>query len=227
MEALTFLTPELKSFLSDYGYVLLVAGIFLVGQILVKFLFFRGYPSEASEFEEARSCVFSPLDMDERSYGPQHLRYPLGRHILSVSSRYFLLSFFAIFCLGILYAGFIYSGARETSLPEKAVYIGIIGAAVIYVLFQMTKGIDLYERGMILRNILGHRMYLYDDLSNLYFTSERISKSSQVWFVWRVPVVVLRFRNGKTISLSGLYYSQIKEKMKKLEQNLVYEEKGR
>lgn len=224
-ETLTFLTPEQKVFVADYGYLFLIVGILMVGQILLKQFFFRGYQEPVSEEADQRSLIFSPLDIKEEKYGPPNEQYPLGRRILSVSSRYVLLSFFVIFCLIILYLGFIYSAARVTSLQEKVVYIGIIGAAAAYVLFQMTKRIDLYERGLILRNLFGHQMYLYDELSDIYFTSERVSKPGKVWFVWRVPVVVLRFRNGKTLSLSGLYYSQIKEKMKKLEQNLVHEGK--
>lgn len=223
VETLTFLTPEQKAFVADYGYLFLIVGILMVGQILMKQFFFRGYQEPISDAPDHRSLIFSPLDIKEEKYGSPNEQYPLGRRILSISSRYFLLSFFVLFCLGILYLGFIYSAARATSLQEKVVYIGIIGAAVIYVLFQMTKRIDLYERGLILRNLFGHQMYLYNELSDIYFTSERVSKPSQVWFVWRVPVVILRFRNGKTLSLSGLYYSQIKGKMKKLEQNLVHE----
>lgn len=223
LETLTFLTPEQKIFVSDYGYLFLIVAILMVGQIVMKQIFFRGYQEFTPEESDHRSRIFSPLHIKEESYGPPDGQYPLGRRILSISSRYFLLSLFVIFCLVILYLGFVYSAARETPLQEKLFSIGIIGAAIIYVLFQMTKRIDLYERGLILRNLFGHQMYLYNELSDIYFTSERVSKPSKVWFVWRVPVIVLRFRNGKTISLSGLYYSQIREKMKKLEQNLVYE----
>ena len=210
---------EPLDFIKEYWYMILLTVAIGVGQLAQKFNLLPWQKKEMPK-DLDHDLVFAPLD-GKGDRGPADSEYPYGPRIDRIGSRYILLTlgvllFFGIFAVSLKFSDF-------GSTTEGKVSLAIIGSAGLYLAFQMTRRVDLYERGFVIRHLFGKRAYFYDEIEEIIFTSERVSKPSKIWFVWRVAVVIFQMKDGRTLEMSGLYHSRLKSKMTRLDQNLVQE----
>ena len=208
-----------------YWWVILIVAVF-VGQWVQKWRYNHLSQNEEN-FTGNYSVIFAPVDLIEKN-GPIDQQFGFGPRISRIGSQKIFLALQVIFFFGVVFLALRYLPLENlVGDQEKMISFGIIGAYGLYVLYRMTKQIDLHEGGLILRSLFGSSGYSYESIYNLNFTHKinRV-RGDVVWWIWKIPVVILELHSGEAIELSSTTYSSLRKKMKELDQNLVNSEEN-
>ena len=171
--------------------------------------------------------VFSPVDGKERE-GSEDLKYQLGSLRGQISSQKLTLLGSLIFFSGIIFI-FFQTQSFQILTDDLFIFIqiGILIAAILYFAWRLTCRVDLYERGLVIRNAFGTNGYYYDEISGISHGYTYFFSPAKMGYIFNIKVhgVTLSTIYGEHIELSGFKYSKVASKMTRLQQNLLIVEK--
>ena len=171
--------------------------------------------------------VFSPVDGKERE-GAEDLKYQLGSLRGQIGSQKLTLLGSLIFFSGIIFV-FFQTQSLQILTDDLFIFIqiGILMAAILYFAWRLTCRVDLYERGLVIRNAFGANGYYYDEISGISHSYTYFFSPAKMGYIFNIKVhgVTLSTIYGEHIELSGFKYSKVASKMTRLQQNLLIVEK--
>ena len=171
--------------------------------------------------------VFSPVDGNERE-GAEDLKYQLGSLRGQIGSQKLTLLGSLIFLSGIIFV-FFQTQSLQILTDDLFIFIqiGILMATILYFAWRLTCRVDLYERGLVIRNAFGTNGYYYDEISGISHGYTYFFSPAKMGYIFNIKVhgVTLSTIYGEHIELSGFKYSKVASKMTRLQQNLLIVEK--
>jgi len=173
--------------------------------------------------------VYSPLkDLDHRIQDSEY-----GYQVDKINARTTLLLIiaFGFITLSI----FVYQNVdfldidSDTLSIARYVPVVIFGLTTLWLINKAMTRLELYERGIIYKQVFRTKRYSYDDLFMVYEDRENMNARNHYKYsgdglfsrMHSYHVACLQFNDGKNIKLSTPCFWKVKKKIRSLNQNLI------